>query len=118
MTRSSLTDLIVLFSICVGMHLANQKLSLDIASILWAFNVEKSGSDPLSTDFVDHGAAAYASFTLLLLCDNSDFSLATQSRSDANLVPGLQKSFHWWSLPIWLSSQSNLIVHLRREATV
>ena len=47
--------------ICLGMHIANQALFIDIASILWAVNIEKAvdknGSVivPSRTDCVDEG---------------------------------------------------------------
>nr|F1SY62.1 RecName: Full=Cytochrome P450 monooxygenase 58 [Postia placenta Mad-698-R]BAK09406.1 cytochrome P450 [Postia placenta] len=47
--------------ICIGMHVANQALFIDIAALLWAFNIEApTGPDgnpilPSRTDFVDEG---------------------------------------------------------------
>ena len=47
--------------ICIGMHIANQALFIDVASLLWAVSIEKAvGADgkpivPSRTECVDEG---------------------------------------------------------------
>ena len=47
--------------ICIGMHIANQALFIDVASLLWAVSIEKAvGPDgkaivPSRTECVDEG---------------------------------------------------------------
>lgn len=49
---------------CVGKDLANQALFMDIATILWAFNIEKAQTSqgelvtPSSDDILDEGVLA------------------------------------------------------------
>lgn len=46
---------------CIGKEVANQALFIDIATLLWAFDIERAvGADgraivPSSTEFVDEG---------------------------------------------------------------
>ena len=52
---------IVWVRICIGMHIANQVLFIDVASLLWAVSIEKAvGADgkpivPSRTECVDEG---------------------------------------------------------------
>ena len=47
--------------ICIGMHIANQALFIDVASLLWAVSIEKAAGEdgkpivPSRTECVDEG---------------------------------------------------------------
>lgn len=68
--------------ICVGLNLANQMLFIDIATILWALNIDRAnGSDgnpiiPSRHDFIDTGIVVLVFF--LSLNSITDFHAARQ----------------------------------------
>lgn len=93
-------------SVCVGMHLANQSLFIDVASLLWAFKmgnpIDGNGKPITSTQdaFVDAGNLMYVFSTyvsLFLAIDN--FRAAVPFHSHARLNPVFLLLRHWrnWS---------------------
>ena len=61
--RASLSDKVLLYRICVGMHFANQALFINFATILWAMDISKALDEqgqeitPDSNNLIDTGVA-------------------------------------------------------------